>query len=125
MSAIILLIRNIIRILTYYKRVRRWADFFHRAKGGIPQIWAALSMRPEFKDMVMAGERLSKCEACPIFDPQLRTCGNPLNPAHYYRNEGQDHPMGCWCQMDLKATNPEATCWADEHGMDEFGWKEL
>lgn len=60
--------------------------------------------------------RLRCCFKCPVFYAPLRTCGSPLNPG--YESEG------CACAMEVKAADPKATCFADEHDILDIGWIE-
>ena len=58
--------------------------------------------------------RLDFCQNCPIFYSPLRTCGSPLR--------WRDRDIGCWCQLDVKAGLPNATCWLRDKGVDRGGW---
>ena len=76
---------------------------------------AVTSRRGKAKpDLVM--ERWYHCQQCALFYGPLRTCGSPLAD-----NPGE----GCWCHMPTKATNPNATCWADENTDLNLGWKQI
>lgn len=84
-------------------------------------VWSigrALTARRGKASARLAKARLEHCEGCPIFYSPLRTCGSPLVEGH--------EDLGCWCQMDVKAQDIKATCWANEFTDMHIGWpKEL
>lgn len=66
--------------------------------------------------------RLRTCRRCPVYNRALHSCGNIqetfLNPA-----TGKSEPIGCGCEIAVKAMSKEATCWLNVNGIDG-GWDE-
>lgn len=56
--------------------------------------------------------RLRCCYRCPVFHVEMRTCGSPIS---------KTPELGCWCFMPKKAALPNAECWIDEQGFEDYG----
>lgn len=81
---------------------------------GIISMLKALA-RPERAPAGKVACRLAACERCVIYYKPLRTCGTPL------RN-GEDRLLGCWCDMEVKATLETAGCWLRDEKGSLNGW---
>lgn len=59
--------------------------------------------------------RLNHCSQCPIFNPELKSCG-------FYVHPSTGELMGCGCYMALKARAPESRCWLWDRTYGKEGW---
>lgn len=61
--------------------------------------------------------RLNACESCPIYVPDLQTCGDA-------RVLDDKDPLGCFCYMPVKTKFKNSRCWLNEQGITDKGWQE-
>lgn len=81
----------------------------------LPGVWSMLMALARFKraSKMKSAIRLGHCANCPLLYKPLMTCGSPLRWKH--------RELGCWCQMEVKASLPNAGCWLrDEHGLKNY-----
>lgn len=56
-------------------------------------------------------QRLQACRDCPIYCPDLETCGDARTL--------DDKPLGCFCYLPVKARISSSVCWL--HEPEQFG----
>lgn len=66
----------------------------------------------------LTAKRLYACQKCPLFYAPLRTCGSPMMAKTWLN---PNDPMGCFCQMEVKATTL-CNCWLADQTRGEQGW---
>jgi hypothetical protein len=58
-------------------------------------------------------KRLEACRTCPIYNPELGTCGTPG-----VVSDGQQ--VGCWCPVEVASMARSKVCWMEQEGEDRW-----
>ena len=90
----------------------RWDQPWIRFWNFVLLIWSGL--RGKKAPLEVVERRNAACAACPVYYPPLGTCGTPLDK--------QWEGLGCHCVCELKNRLANASCWAKDMGIRNYGW---
>lgn len=99
-----------------------WLHSVNQPKQATARFWLALKAilskcsRMSGEHLTFAVRRYKSCQACELFDPKWKACGDgktKLTSREF---------VGCLCYMPVKVTIPTATCWLHDQGIKDKGW---